>query len=83
MPLRELIGSLSINAAMPQIELAAGEDMTALVLRILEPLNDADETLLRAFADRYGVVFYLQPKGAGHRLSFLPADGAGAVVSAT
>ena len=75
MPLRELIGSLSINAAMPQIELAVGEDMTALVLRILEPLNDADETLLRAFADRYGVVFYLQPKGPATAYRFYPMTG--------
>ena len=75
MPLRELIGSLSINAAMPQIELAVGEDMTALVLRILEPLSDADEALLRAFADRYGVVFYLQPKGPATAYRFYPMTG--------
>lgn len=76
MPLRELIGALSISTAMPQIELAVGEDMTALVLRILEPLNGADETLLRAFADRHGVVFYLQPQGPASVYRFYPQAGA-------
>ena len=76
MPLRELIGALSISTAMPQIELAVGEDMTALVLRILEPLNGADETLLRAFADRHDVVFYLQPQGPASVYRFYPQAGA-------
>jgi 23S rRNA (uracil1939-C5)-methyltransferase len=35
MPLRELVGALSIAERMPQIELAVGEHCTALVLRIL------------------------------------------------
>lgn len=70
MPLRELVGALSIAGRMPQIELAVGEHCTALVLRILEPLTAADEKLLRAFADHHRVVFYLQPKGPDsvHRL---------------
>ena len=75
LPLRELIGSLSIADAMPQIEVAVGEHMTALVLRILAPLNGADEALLRAFADRYQVVFYLQPKGPATAYRFYPLDG--------
>lgn len=76
MPLRELVGALSISTAMPQIELAVGEDMTALVLRILEPLSGADEALLRAFADRHGVVFYLQPQGPASVYRFYPLSGA-------
>ncbi len=74
LPLRELIGSLSIATAMPQIELAIGDDVTALVLRILEPINAADEALLRAFADHHGVVFYLQPKGPATVYRFYPLD---------
>ena len=74
-PLRELIGSLSIADAMPQIELAVGEYMTALVLRILAPLTAADEDLLRAFADRHRIVFYLQPKGPATAYRFYPVDG--------
>lgn len=76
MPLRELVAGLSIGTAMPQIEVAVGEYMTALVLRILEPINAADEALLRAFADRHGVVFYLQPKGPASVYRFYPLEGA-------
>ena len=74
-PLHELLAALSVRASMPQIELAVGEKMTALVLRILEPLNSADEALLRAFADRHKVVFYLQPKGPASAYRFYPLDG--------
>ena len=75
MPLRELVAGLSICAAMPQIEVAVGEGVTALVLRNLEPLVAGDETLIRAFADRHGVVFYLQPKGPASAYRFYPLDG--------
>lgn len=74
MPLRELVGALSIVERMPQLELAVGEHCTALVLRILQPLTEADEKLLRAFADRYQVVFYLQPKGPDTAYRFYPED---------
>lgn len=75
MPLRDLVTRLSICAAMPQIEVAVGEFMTALVLRILEPLTSADEDVLRAFADQHGVVFYLQPKGPATAYRFYPLEG--------
>ena len=75
LPLRELVARLSISAAMPQIELAVGECVTALVLRILEPITAADEDLLKAFADEHGVVFYLQPKGPATAYRFYPLDG--------
>ena len=76
LPLRELISALSICKAVPQIEVAVGEALTVLVLRILEPLNAADEALLRAFADRHQIVFYLQPKGPSSAYRFYPKDGA-------
>ncbi len=75
LPLRELVAGLSISTAMPQIELAIGESVTALVLRNLEPINTADEDLLKAFADRHGVVFYLQPKGPATAYRFYPLEG--------
>lgn len=74
MPLRELVGALSIVERMPQLELAVGEHCTALVLRILQPLTAADEKMLRAFADRHQVVFYLQPKGPDTAYRFYPED---------
>lgn len=74
-PLRELIGGLSIADRLPQVEVAVGEACTALVLRILQPLTGADERRLREFADRHGVVFYLQPKGPDSAERFHPLPG--------
>jgi 23S rRNA (uracil1939-C5)-methyltransferase len=75
LPLRELVGALSIRDRLPQIEVAVGEHMTALVLRILESPSAADEALLRDFADRHAVVFYLQPKGPATAFRFHPPAG--------
>ena len=62
-PLRDLIGRLDQRDRIPQIELAVGDEVTALVLRHLEPLSEADATQLRHFADDYAVQWWLQPKG--------------------
>jgi len=75
LPLRELVGRMSIRDRLPQIEVAVGERMTALVLRILEELSPADEALLREFADRHAVVFYLQPQGPATAYRFYPLTG--------
>lgn len=74
-PLRTLIDGLSMGDRLPQIELAVGESCTALVLRILAPLTKADEQNLRDFADRHGIVFYLQPKGPDSAYRFYPLPG--------
>ena len=74
-PLRELVAGLSISAAMPQVELAVGEHITALVLRNLEALTAADEARVKAFADRHDVVFYLQPQGPATAYRFYPLEG--------
>ena len=63
MPLRVLIGSMDQRDRLPQIELAAGEGVTALVLRHLEPMSDADRGRLRGFALVHEVQWWLQPKG--------------------
>jgi len=63
MPLRQLIGEMDQRDRLPQIELAAGDAVTALVLRHLEPLTEADLERLRAFAAEHGVQWWLQPKG--------------------
>ena len=64
LPLRELIGSLDAIETCPQIELACGDEVTALVLRHLEPLSEGDLGKLRAFAAMHrGVQWWLQPKG--------------------
>jgi 23S rRNA (uracil1939-C5)-methyltransferase len=63
LPLRELIGAMATRDRLPQIELAVGDDCTALVLRHLEPLPPADLALLREFSRRHGIEWWLQPKG--------------------
>ena len=74
MPLRELVGSLSIYNQMPQIEIAVGEETTALVLRIMAPLTAKDEELVKAFADEWGIQWWLQPKGPDTVYPFYPLD---------
>lgn len=63
MPLRALIGGMAARDTCPQIELACGDQVTALVLRHLEPLCDDDKQKLRDFAAAHGVQWWLQPKG--------------------
>ncbi|MGH8149179.1 MAG: 23S rRNA (uracil(1939)-C(5))-methyltransferase RlmD [Steroidobacteraceae bacterium] len=61
--LAALLTSLGMRSSVPQIELAAGDEATALVLRVLtEPLPD-DVARLEAFEDAHGVRLYLQPAG--------------------
>lgn len=73
-PLKELIGGLSIPDRIPQLELAIGDGQTVFVVRILEPLTAEDESRLREFADRHGIVFYLQTGGPATAALFHPAD---------
>jgi 23S rRNA (uracil1939-C5)-methyltransferase len=75
LPLRELIGALSIRERLPQVEIAVGDRCVALVLRILEALTPDDKNVLRAFADQYGVTLYLQPKGPDTAYRFYPQSG--------
>jgi 23S rRNA (uracil1939-C5)-methyltransferase len=64
LPLRALIGAMDAIETVPQIELACGDEVTALVLRHLEPLSEGDLGKLRAFArEHQGVQWWLQPKG--------------------
>jgi 23S rRNA (uracil1939-C5)-methyltransferase len=75
MPLRALISSMDQRDRLPQIELAAGDEVTALVLRHLEPVSAADAQRLREFGARYGVQWWLQPKGPD-TVHLLDDDGA-------
>ena len=63
LPLRALIGAMDQRDRLPQIEVAVGARVTALVLRHLEPLGTADLARLRAFAGEHGVQWWLQAKG--------------------
>ncbi len=62
-PLAGLVTSMDGRDRLPQVELAVGTSVTALVLRHLEPLSEADLRRLRDFADAHGVQWWLQPRG--------------------
>ncbi len=63
MPLRALIAGMDARETLPQIELACGDQVTAMVLRHMEPLSARDMAALRAFAEQYKVQWWLQSKG--------------------
>jgi 23S rRNA (uracil1939-C5)-methyltransferase len=75
-PLRHLIGSLSLIDQIPQIELAVGEGaqgkITALVLRIMASPTAEDEAKLRAFANQYQVNWWFQTGGPDTAYPFYP-----------
>ena len=62
-PLRNLVAGMDQRDRLPQIEVAVGDELTALVLRHLEPLSTPDLQRLREFAAQHGVQWWLQPKG--------------------
>lgn len=58
-----LIGGLELKRRVAQIEVAVAENVTALVLRVLDEPLEADLAKLREFESRHGVALYLQPAG--------------------
>ena len=73
-PLREVMSSLDMRERIPQIEVAVGERVTALVLRLLEPLTPGDEVKLKAFADAHQVQWWVQVKGPETAVPWYPLD---------
>ena len=73
-PLRDLIGELTVRNRIPQIDVAVGEAVTVLVLRILDALSEGDESLLKEFAERQRIQFWLQPKGPESAYPFHPLN---------
>jgi 23S rRNA (uracil1939-C5)-methyltransferase len=63
LPLSDCINALTIRAAVPQVEVSAGDAQLALLLRHLQPLTDTDADTLSAFAQDRGVALYLQSGG--------------------
>ena len=64
------ISRLQCRSSIPQIEIAVGEDCSALVFRHLEPLPESDREKLTSFAEQKNLHIYLQPGGpdTSHRL---------------
>lgn len=61
--LAELIASLDASRSIPQIEVACGEDASALVFRHLEALSDRDLVSLQDFCREKNLHLYLQSGG--------------------
>jgi 23S rRNA (uracil1939-C5)-methyltransferase len=61
--LEELVMSLAIRSAVPQIELAAGDNKQVLVFRVLQSLSAEDSARLIAFGREQGLAIYIQPQG--------------------
>lgn len=61
--LRTLLAGLSCAAEIPQVEVAAGDEEAALLIRHLRPLSETDRMQLRAFAARSGLRIYGQGGG--------------------
>ncbi len=75
-PLRNLVASLSIKERLPQIEVAQGQDVLVLVMRILETPNAEDAALMRAFAEHHDVQIWWQTKGPDSARPFHPEQAA-------
>lgn len=61
--LGEMIASLSIREKIPQIEVAIGDEVCVLAIRVLEPPTKEDKEKMRAFAHEHNISLCLQPKG--------------------
>lgn len=72
--LAQMNEGLSIRDDLPQIEVAVGEHVDVLVLRIMKPLSPTDEVQIKQFADLHKVQFWLQTKGPETVVPFYPLD---------
>ena len=73
-PLRTLIDTLDVQGRIPQIEVAVGDALTVLVLRVLEAVGVEDRERLKRFAEDHGVQLWLQPEGPDSARPFWPPD---------
>jgi 23S rRNA (uracil1939-C5)-methyltransferase len=62
-PLSELATSLSVRMRLPQIEVAAGDDLLVFVLRLLDEPTAEDRERMREFERRHEVRLLIQRKG--------------------
>ncbi|MBD3646409.1 MAG: 23S rRNA (uracil(1939)-C(5))-methyltransferase RlmD [Pseudomonadales bacterium] len=73
--LAALIEQLSVSDAIPQIEVAIGEDDVALVFRHMTGLTEDDKGILVEFARAHDVSIWLQPGDISSVHKLYPADG--------
>lgn len=61
--LSDLVGRLSISARLPQIEVAVADNVTELVIRVLDPPTDDDLAHMIEFSREHKLQIALQPGG--------------------
>lgn len=76
-PLGQMLTSLSIREHVPQVEVAVGDNLTVLVLRVLAAPTAPDLQQLAAFEVSHGVRLFLQP---GDPKTAVPLSGADATL---
>jgi 23S rRNA (uracil1939-C5)-methyltransferase len=69
-----LVESLEARRTIPQIEVAAGDDLVALIFRHLHPLLPDDVGKLLEFGKAHGLAIYLQPGGIDSVKPLWPGD---------
>ena len=72
--LRGVLESLSVRQQIPQVEVGAGDLDTALVVRHLKPLGEADGQRLAAFGEEHGLQVFAQPRGPNSVTPLWPFD---------
>ena len=81
LPLRELVGNLTLRARLPQIEVAVGRvedggERIVLVLRVLQAPTAQDRAQIEAFAAKHDVTVWLQPGGPQTAAPMSPTESA-------
>lgn len=69
-----LIMGMAARSTIPQIEVAISDNVTALIFRHLEPLNEDDQKKLSLFAQQHNLHIYLQPGGPASVHPLWPAQ---------
>ena len=70
----QLLESMQAKREIPQIEVAAGDDLVALIFRHLQPLAAPDLEALGAFGKAHQLGIYLQPGGIDSVAPLWPPD---------
>ena len=72
--INSLLESLDGKRGIPQIEVAAGDDLVALVFRNLQPFSESDTARLIAFGQANQLAVYQQPGGMESVTPLWPVD---------
>ncbi|MEW6764816.1 MAG: 23S rRNA (uracil(1939)-C(5))-methyltransferase RlmD [Pseudomonadota bacterium] len=70
-----LIAGMDARERLPQIEVAVGDNVTALVVRHMDPLSEGDRARLIDYAKTTGLHLFLQPAGPDSVHRLWPEEG--------